>query len=201
MKLLNIFILLSAAFMPLATYARGDGAEMNNKQQYQSYQMYITVNGHVMSATMVANSSTKMLHDFLLTSNITIEMDDYGHFEKVGELPCSFPQNNEQITTTPGDLILYLGNNFSIYYDTNSWNFTRLGKIDNITQSELKSILGEESVKVTLSLVNPSDISTIESDDDNLNTEYYNLSGNRMSENTQGILVTKNGNKIKKIWK
>ena len=37
-------------------------------------------------------------------------------------------------------------------YDTNSWNFTRLGKIDNVTQAVLKSALGEGGVRVTLSL-------------------------------------------------
>lgn len=71
---------------------------------------------------------------------------------KVGPFPKSLPRNDEQISTEAGDLILYQGNSFVIYYDTNSWNFTRLGKIDNVTQQELKEILGSGSVTAVLSL-------------------------------------------------
>ena len=72
--------------------------------------------------------------------------------EKVGTLGISLPRNDRQTTTGLGDLILYQGHNFVIYYDTNSWNFTRLGKIDNVSQTELKAALGEGDVRVTLSL-------------------------------------------------
>ena len=76
----------------------------------------------------------------------------YPNFEKVGDLPESLPANDEHIDTDYGDLILYLGHRFVIYYDKNSWDFTKLGHIDNITQDELKDILGESDVTVTLSL-------------------------------------------------
>jgi len=62
------------------------------------------------------------------------------------------PRNDQQITTEAGDIILYQGNAFVIYYAPNSWNFTRLGKIDNITPEELRSILGDGDVTITLSL-------------------------------------------------
>jgi hypothetical protein len=79
-------------------------------------------------------------------------MRDYGNMEKVGSLGTSLPRNDEQITTEPGDLILYQGSAFVIYYAPNSWNFTRLGKINGVTQEELKEILGTGDVEVTLSL-------------------------------------------------
>jgi hypothetical protein len=72
--------------------------------------------------------------------------------EKVGNLGQSLPRNDENITTKAGDLILYLGNQFVIYYAPNSWNFTRLGKIDDISADELKSILGDGDVKAELSI-------------------------------------------------
>jgi chitodextrinase len=78
-------------------------------------------------------------------------MHDYGSFEKVGPLGRELPRNDEDITTVPGDVILYQGNQVTIYYDENRWNFTRLGHID---QDELKSILGSGDVTVILS-VNP----------------------------------------------
>ena len=73
-------------------------------------------------------------------------------FEKVGSLGFNLTRNDQQITTEAGDIILYQGNQFVIYYDTNSWNFTKLGYIDNINQEGLKQILGRGNVTVVLSL-------------------------------------------------
>ena len=79
-------------------------------------------------------------------------MSDYGNFEKVGPLGQSLPTNNQQITTEAGDIILYQGNQITIYYDRNSWNFTRLGKINGVTSRQLRDILGSGDVSVTFSL-------------------------------------------------
>lgn len=113
--------------------------------------MNIKVNGRTLTATMADNSSARALIDLLKEGDIVIDMSDYGNFEKVGSLGHTLPQNNENITTEAGDLILYQGNNFVIYYDTNTWNFTRLGKIDGISKAELKELLGKGNVTVTLS--------------------------------------------------
>ena len=102
--------------------------------------MYIQIGDTVLAATLVQNSSTEALIEMLSEGPVTIEMDDYASMEKVGTLPQSLPRNDEQIRTGAGDLILYQGNSFVIYYDTNSWNFTRLGKIDHMTQQELKEL-------------------------------------------------------------
>ena len=112
----------------------------------------LTIGVTTLSATLVNNSSTAALIGLLSQGPFTIEMVDYDNMEKVGGLGVSLPTNNEQITTSPGDLILYQGNALVIYYAPNSWNFTRLGKIDNTTADELISVLGNGSVTVTLSL-------------------------------------------------
>lgn len=98
------------------------------------------------------NSSAQALKDLLANGPLTVEMHDYNNFEKVGELGTSLPQNNESITTEPGDVILYQGTSITIYYGVNTWNFTRLGKVQNLTQEELKAILGDEDVTVTFGL-------------------------------------------------
>ena len=107
---------------------------------------------HSLTATLNDNSSSRALVEFLEKGSITIEMHDYGNFEKVGSLPTSFPRNDTQITTEPGDIILYQGNQITFYYDTNSWNFTRLGKIDGATKDGLKKIFGKGKVTAALSL-------------------------------------------------
>ena len=114
--------------------------------------MNIQIGDHVLTATLVENSSVDALKAVLLTGPITIDMRDYGSMEKVGSLGMDLPRNDEQITTEAGDIILYQGNAFVIYYAPNSWNFTRLGKIDDVSADELKEILGDGNVTITLSL-------------------------------------------------
>lgn len=114
--------------------------------------IYLTINETKISAILENNSSAKALKEKLAEKDIIIDAHDYGNFEKVGSLGFSLTTNDTQITTQAGDLILYQGNSFVLYYDENSWNFTKLGHVENITQSELKSLLGDGDVKITLSL-------------------------------------------------
>ena len=114
--------------------------------------IYAHVNGKTLRILAADNSSADALIDLLKAGDVTIEMHDYGSFEKVGFLGTALPRNDEQITTEPGDLILYQGNQVTIYYDVNSWSFTRLGKVQGLSQTELKEILGTGNATVTFSL-------------------------------------------------
>lgn len=71
-------------------------------------------------------------------------------FEKVGDLGFSLPQSDEYITTSPGDVVLYNGDEISVFYNSNSWEYTKLGKIQN--SGDLKNILGSGDVTLVLSL-------------------------------------------------
>jgi len=104
----------------------------------ESHLLYIKIGDVALTSTLTDNSSAAALVDLLRQGDVTIDMHDYGNFEKVGELPVTLPTNDEDISTEAGDLILYLGHRFVIYYDHNSWDFTRLGKINDVTQAELK---------------------------------------------------------------
>lgn len=119
-------------------------------------QLYLTVGETTFVAEFADNSSADALKDLLSDAPLTLQLHDYGNFEKVGSLGHNLPRNDEPITTEAGDLILYQGNQFSIYYAENSWNFTRLGKIQNITTDELNAALGNGDVTVTLSLTSPA---------------------------------------------
>lgn len=120
----------------------------------KNMKLYIKVNNRTLTATLVDNSSTRALIEKLEESDLTINMEDYASMEKVGNLGFNLPTNNQNINTQAGDLILYQGNSFVIYYDTNSWNFTRLGEIDNVNEKELREILGDGNINVILSLSN-----------------------------------------------
>lgn len=110
----------------------------------------ITVGDEELLATFEDNPSAEEFRDLLAQGPVTVEMDDYGGFEKVGPLGTTLTRSDEQITTQPGDVILYQGNQITIYYGTNTWSFTRLARIDDPT--DLREKLGDGTVSVTFSL-------------------------------------------------
>lgn len=112
----------------------------------------IVNNGKIFTAKLENNSSARALKEILEKGDISIQMQDYANMEKVGPIGKTLPRNDTQTTTAPSDLILYQGKYFVIYYAPNSWNFTRLGKIENINENELKSALGEGDATVILSI-------------------------------------------------
>ena len=124
----------------------------NNNNDKRNQQMNITINETTLTATMEDNSSAQALLDMLKSSPLTLDMRDYANMEKVGNLDTSLPTNDQQITIQPGDIILYQGNQITIYYDTNQWSLTKLGHIDNISADELRQLLGDGNVEATFSV-------------------------------------------------
>lgn len=114
----------------------------------------LTVNGKAHSVTLAGNTSAEALVKSLLQGPLSVTMDDYGDMEKVGALGFTLPRNDMQTATSAGDMILYQGRFLVLYYDRNSWNFTRMGKVDGITsrQEMLDLLGGAGEVVVTLSL-------------------------------------------------
>lgn len=121
-------------------------------QKEDALMIYAHVGEEVLAIVPEDNSSAEDFIALLAEGDVTVEMEDYGGFEKVGSLGRSLSTNDRRITTEPGDVILYQGNSVTIYYDTNTWSFTLLGRIRGLSQEELKDILGEGSVTVTFSL-------------------------------------------------
>ena len=110
----------------------------------------LKVNSHVLNVKLEDNSAAKALMDKLKMGDVTIHAEDYGGFEKVGDLGFSLPRSDKYITTSVGDIVLYDGNEISLFYNSNSWSYTKLGKVQNI--KDLKKILGNGDVKLVLSL-------------------------------------------------
>lgn len=125
-------------------------AQTSDEMEKLEYMMNIQIGENLLTATLEQNSSAEALLELLSDGPVTINMSDYANMEKVGTLPESLPRNDESINTDACDLILYQGNSFVIYYDTNSWSLTRLGRINNITKSELQDILGTGDITVVL---------------------------------------------------
>lgn len=134
-----------------------------------------------MTATLVDNTASAELMALLQRGDITINMSDYGGFEKVGVLPQSFTTSNSQITTEPGDIMLYQGNNMVIFYGSNSWSYTPLGKIDNASSVEIREFLGNGNITLVLSVDSTNGIDKVVASDKDIHT-VYDLKGNRVAD-------------------
>ena len=166
------------------------------KAQTMTQKMYITIDEQTHAVTLVDNAATQELVSKLQQAPVTVTLNSSGDFEIWGSLGFSLPANNEQINAQPGDVILYNGSNICIFYGTNSWNYTRLGKIDGLSERELRTFLkaGKSNIIVTLSL--SSGTTAINSVHSNAEIgAYYTLNGQRVENPTHGIYI-KNGKKV-----
>ena len=158
--------------------------------------MYITIGGQTQLVTLVDNDATRELVAALQSAPITVTLDD-NNFEIWGSLGRSLTTKNEQMTAQPGDVVLYNGSNICIFYDSNSWSYTRLGKIDGLSGSQLRTFLkaGQNNISVTLSLT--SGTTAIKSVNGNRMEDgaYYTLNGVKVENPSKGIYI-KNGKKV-----
>ncbi len=164
--------------------------------QTMEQKMYITIGEETHTVTMEDNVGTRALIAALQTENIVYIAHDYGNFEKVGYIGQSFPTDNHQITTSAGDLVLYGGDNICIFYGSNSWSYTRIGKLDGLSADEVRRFVkaSEGEVNITLSL-QPIYTGIQElSPDENSEGTAYTITGQIAPKGYKGIVI-KNGKK------
>ena len=99
------------------------------------------------------NESVAALVELLREQPMSIQMSMYGGFEQVGSFGTSLPRDDKQTTTQAGDIVLYSGSQMVVFYGSNSWAYTRLGKITDKSAGELEELLGNGDVTITLELV------------------------------------------------
>jgi len=126
--------------------------EENEKKEESMSKIYIKINDRILDVELEENAATKDLKEKLKSGDVVVKAHEYGGFEKVGDLGFLLPTEDTSITTSAGDIVLYQGNQVSIFYNSNSWSYTMLGKIQGVNSNELKSILGSGDITVTFSL-------------------------------------------------
>ena len=112
--------------------------------------MTLQIGSSSFTATLENNPAVDAFVEMMSDSPVIIQMNDYSGFEKVGSLGISLPADDRQTTTQAGDIVLYNRNQIVIFYGSNSWSYTRLGKIDDLSGWE--DALGNSDVTVTFSL-------------------------------------------------
>ena len=130
-----------------------DNNEPENKEEtgeQAEMKMNVQVGDYTFTATLENNTAVEELVEMMKERPVTINMDDYSGFEKVGSLGRNLTTSNRQTTTDAGDIVLYNGNNIVMFYGSNSWSYTRIGKIDDLT--DWKKALGSGSITAVFTI-------------------------------------------------
>lgn len=128
-----------------------DNGQQNGNENTQSMTMNITAGGSTITATLADNATAKALAEKLKSGSVTVEMKANG-FEHYGPLGFSLDRHDGEVTAVSGDIMLYNGDNICVFYGSNSWSYTPLGKVDGKTADELKAFFGTGTITVTYSL-------------------------------------------------
>lgn len=146
----------TAAAAELAAAAAGESGNLSEtegvseEEEETGMKMNVEVNGTVFTAALENNGAADALAEMMKDQPVTIQMRDYAGFEKVGPLGQNLPASDSRTTTQAGDIVLYQGNQIVIFYGSNTWSYTRLGKIEDLSGWE--EALGRGDAAVTFSL-------------------------------------------------
>lgn len=127
-------------------------ATTSDTDKEETQMLHIQAGESEFTAAWADNSSVDALKELLAEGPLTLTMSDYAQMEKGADLGVRLPQNNQQMNTTAGDIILYQGRTLVIYYDQNSWSLTPIAKIEGVDAEKLRAALGDGDVTVTFSL-------------------------------------------------
>ena len=148
MKLKKLAALLCALMLCLAGLTAS--AENTTVQEGDNdMQMMI---GETPVTVVWENNESVVALKTLAEEGLRIDMSMYGGFEQVGSIGQSLPRDDQQTTTASGDIVLYSGNQMVVFYGSNSWAYTRLGHITDQTPEQMKALLGNGDVTITLSI-------------------------------------------------
>ena len=165
MKLKSLLFLLVVSIFPLAscnstqstTNETGSSTNENQESENESNEdeiemkLKLEIKDYEFDVTLEENDATHELVEMARNEPITINFEDYGGFEKVGPLGRSLTTDNTRITTKPGDIVLYQGNQIVMFYGSNTWSYTMLGHVDDLTYWE--EALGDDDVVATFTLL------------------------------------------------
>ena len=112
--------------------------------------MVMRIGDTAVTVSWEENESVAALRELVEQGPLTIQMSMYGGFEQVGSIGQSLPRKDEQTTTDAGDIVLYSGNQLVVFYGSNSWSYTRLGKITVPSAEQLQTLLGNGDVTITI---------------------------------------------------
>ena len=141
---------------PLSDIAALNGSydvliELDGSEEEEEPMMQMKINDTPVTVAWEDNESVSALKE-LAANDLTIQMSMYGGFEQVGSIGQRLPSSDVQTSTSSGDIVLYSSNQLVVFYGSNSWAYTRLGHITDKTPEEMRTLLSNGDVTITLSV-------------------------------------------------
>lgn len=132
------------------TPGEATGKTTQKGEETTEMKMTVQIGDRTFTAALEDNAAAEALAESLEHGSVTIQMSDYGGFEKVGALGTRLPASDSWTTTQAGDIVLYQESQVVIFYGSNSWSYTRLGSVDDLAGWD--EALGGGEVSVAFSL-------------------------------------------------
>lgn len=132
------------------TTKKETASESTSDLPQQEKSLKLMVDGQEIDVIWEENASVNALKEMAESGDIVINLSKYGGFEQFGEIGKTLPSNDKRITTKPGDIILYNSDSVVMFYGSNTWSYTRLGKVQGMSDEELTDLLGNKNVIITI---------------------------------------------------
>ncbi len=141
---------------PLGDIAALDGSydvliELDKSEEGEASMMQMKINDTPVTVAWEDNESVAALKE-VAKNGLTVQMSMYGGFEQVGSIGHRLPSQDTQTSTSSGDIVLYSGNQLVVFYGSNSWAYTRLGHITDKTPEEMRALLSNGDVTITITV-------------------------------------------------
>ena len=144
-----LLFLIGVSFAEGTVIPAAADSRTETQQKEGQPQMKMKINETLVEVAWENNESVEALKE-LAADGLTIRMSMYGGFEQVGSIGRSLPRSDRQTVTYSGDIVLYSGDQIVVFYGSNSWAYTRLGKIMDKTAEEMRELLSYGDVTITI---------------------------------------------------
>lgn len=135
---------------PMETAAPERATEIIQEEPAPAGDLQMLIDGTAVAVAWEDNAAVDTLKELCNGQTLTIDMSMYGGFEQVGSIGTQLPRDDVQTTAEAGDIMLYAGDQMVVFYGSNSWAYTRLGRITDKSQAQLSELLSGGNVTITL---------------------------------------------------
>ncbi|MBQ4238602.1 MAG: hypothetical protein II698_04770 [Ruminococcus sp.] len=135
---------------PMETAAPEIATEIIQEEPAPTGDLQMLIDGTAVAVAWEDNAAVDTLKELCNGQTLTIDMSMYGGFEQVGSIGTQLPRDDVRTTTEAGDIMLYAGDQMVVFYGSNSWAYTRLGRITDKSQAQLSELLSGGNVTITL---------------------------------------------------
>lgn len=115
---------------PVQETADPSGAESSDVQKQEENSMKITIGDEEFTAVLAETEAASVLQEILKEGPLTLEVHEYGGFEKTGPLGLTLPAQDRQVSVESGDIVLYQSDQISLFYNSSAWSYTPLARTE-----------------------------------------------------------------------